>query len=164
MSKSYGNAINLSDTEAVVRQKLKTMITDPARVRALTPEIRRGRPVYDFHKTFSPLPVIEQVNQDCPERRNPAASIARSWWPIAWWNASHRCGGSRELTQHPGAWMTPKGTGAAADRCLLRRWPKCLAMKIPMPIHLGKFWKSKLDRSALINRTPHPEEDRCVTA
>ena len=30
MSKSYGNTINLSDTEPVVRQKLKTMVTDPA--------------------------------------------------------------------------------------------------------------------------------------
>lgn len=33
MSKSYGNTINLSDTEPVLRQKLKTMVTDPARVR-----------------------------------------------------------------------------------------------------------------------------------
>ena len=33
MSKSYDNAINLSDSESVVRQKFKTMITDPARVR-----------------------------------------------------------------------------------------------------------------------------------
>ncbi|MEZ4284701.1 MAG: hypothetical protein R3B08_08400 [Nitrospira sp.] len=37
MSKSYGNAINLSDTEPVVRQKIKTMITDPARVRRHDP-------------------------------------------------------------------------------------------------------------------------------
>ena len=33
MSKSYHNTINLSDTEPVVRQKLKTMVTDPARIR-----------------------------------------------------------------------------------------------------------------------------------
>jgi len=33
MSKSYGNTILLTDPEPVVRQKLKTMVTDPARVR-----------------------------------------------------------------------------------------------------------------------------------
>src|ERR1700724_1646633 len=33
MSKSYGNTIMLTDPEPVVRQKLKTMVTDPARVR-----------------------------------------------------------------------------------------------------------------------------------
>ena len=60
MSKSYGNAINLSDTEPVVRQKLKTMITDPARVRRTDPGNPDVCPVYDFHKIFSPLPVIEQ--------------------------------------------------------------------------------------------------------
>ncbi len=33
MSKSYGNTVLLTDPEPVVRQKLKTMVTDPARVR-----------------------------------------------------------------------------------------------------------------------------------
>src|SRR5215472_705211 len=37
MSKSYGNAILLTDPEPVVRQKLKTMVTDPARVRRSDP-------------------------------------------------------------------------------------------------------------------------------
>src|ERR1035437_4835756 len=33
MSKSYGNTIQLTDAEPEVRKKLKTMVTDPARVR-----------------------------------------------------------------------------------------------------------------------------------
>ena len=37
MSKSYRNTINLSDTESTVRQTLKTMVTDPARVRRTDP-------------------------------------------------------------------------------------------------------------------------------
>jgi tryptophanyl-tRNA synthetase len=65
MSKSYGNTINLSDTEAVVRQKLKTMVTDPARVRRTDPGNPDVCPVYDFHKIFSPLPVIQQVDREC---------------------------------------------------------------------------------------------------
>ncbi|CAI4033060.1 Tryptophan--tRNA ligase [Nitrospira tepida] len=65
MSKSYGNTINLSDPEPVVRQKLKTMVTDPARVRRTDPGNPDVCPVYDFHKIFSPLPVIEQIDREC---------------------------------------------------------------------------------------------------
>lgn len=65
MSKSYGNTINLSDTEPVVRQKLKTMVTDPARVRRNDPGNPDVCPVYDFHKIFSPLPIIEQIDREC---------------------------------------------------------------------------------------------------
>jgi tryptophanyl-tRNA synthetase len=65
MSKSYHNTINLSDSEPIVRQKLKTMVTDPARVRRHDPGNPDLCPVYDFHKIFSPLPVIEQVDQGC---------------------------------------------------------------------------------------------------
>ena len=65
MSKSYHNTINLSDPEPVVRQKLKTMVTDPARVRRTDPGNPELCPVYDFHKIFSPLPVIEEVDQGC---------------------------------------------------------------------------------------------------
>ena len=65
MSKSYGNTINLSDTEPVVRQKLKTMVTDPARVRRTD----KGNPevcaVFDFHKIYSSAEVVKQIDQDC---------------------------------------------------------------------------------------------------
>jgi tryptophanyl-tRNA synthetase len=65
MSKSYGNTINLSDPEPVVRQKLKTMVTDPARVRRHDPGNPDLCPVYDFHKIFSIQPVQEQINREC---------------------------------------------------------------------------------------------------
>ena len=65
MSKSYGNTINLLDTEPVVRQKLKTMVTDPARVRRNDPGNPDVCPVYDFHKIYSPQATQEQINKDC---------------------------------------------------------------------------------------------------
>lgn len=65
MSKSYGNTINLSDTEPVVRQKLKTMVTDPARVRRTDKGNPDVCPVFDFHKIYSSAGVIKQVDQDC---------------------------------------------------------------------------------------------------
>ena len=53
MSKSYGNTILLSDPEPVVRQKLKTMVTDPARIRRTDPGDPDKCPVGDLHKVFS---------------------------------------------------------------------------------------------------------------
>ncbi len=65
MSKSYGNTINLSDPELVVREKLKTMVTDPARVRRRDPGNPDVCPVFEFHHIFSPQPIIDQVNREC---------------------------------------------------------------------------------------------------
>jgi tryptophanyl-tRNA synthetase len=65
MSKTYRNTINLSDTEALVRAKLKTMVTDPARVRRtdkVNPEVC---PEFDLHKSFSSTTVIDRVNREC---------------------------------------------------------------------------------------------------
>lgn len=65
MSKSYGNTINLSDPEPVVRQKLKTMVTDPARVKRTDKGNPDICPVFDYHKIFSNTPTIERVNREC---------------------------------------------------------------------------------------------------
>jgi tryptophanyl-tRNA synthetase len=53
MSKSYGNAIYLKDTPDVVRQKLRPMVTDPARKRRTDPGNPEVCPVFDLHRTFS---------------------------------------------------------------------------------------------------------------
>ncbi|HEX9200188.1 MAG TPA: tryptophan--tRNA ligase [Acidobacteriaceae bacterium] len=53
MSKSYGNTILLSESEADIRAKLKTMVTDPARVRRTDPGNPDVCPVFDLHKVFS---------------------------------------------------------------------------------------------------------------
>src|SRR6201999_1069412 len=53
MSKSYGNTIMLSDPESEIRAKLKTMVTDPARVRRTDPGNPDKCPVGDLHKVFS---------------------------------------------------------------------------------------------------------------
>ncbi len=65
MSKSYGNTIMLADPEPVVRQKLKTMVTDPARVRRSDPGNPDLCPVGDLHKIFSSNETIAKVNQGC---------------------------------------------------------------------------------------------------
>jgi len=65
MSKSYGNAILLTDPEPVVRQKLKTMVTDPARIRRSDPGNPDLCPVGDLHKIFSDKETIAKVNEGC---------------------------------------------------------------------------------------------------
>jgi tryptophanyl-tRNA synthetase len=65
MSKSYGNTILLTDPEPVVRQKLKTMVTDPARVRRTDPGNPDVCPVGDLHKIFSNAETNEKVNIGC---------------------------------------------------------------------------------------------------
>ena len=65
MSKSYGNTILLSDPEPIVRQKLKTMVTDPARIRRSDPGNPDVCPVGDLHKIFSDLEIIAKVNEGC---------------------------------------------------------------------------------------------------
>jgi tryptophanyl-tRNA synthetase len=65
MSKSYGNTIMLADPEPVVRQKLKTMVTDPARVRRTDPGNPDVCPVGDLHKIFSSKETIAKVDTGC---------------------------------------------------------------------------------------------------
>ncbi len=65
MSKSYNNAIFLSDPPEVVDKKLATMITDPARKRRTDPGNPDVCPVFDLHKVFSSQDVIDRVNREC---------------------------------------------------------------------------------------------------
>jgi len=54
MSKSYDNAIFLSDTPEETTAKIKPMVTDPARKRRSDPGNPEVCPVYDLHKVFTP--------------------------------------------------------------------------------------------------------------
>jgi len=65
MSKSYGNTIQMADPEPVVRQKLKTMVTDPARVRRTDKGNPDVCPVGDLHKIFSSKETMAKVNEGC---------------------------------------------------------------------------------------------------
>ena len=65
MSKSYNNAIFLTDAPEVVSKKLATMITDPARKRRSDPGNPDVCPVFDLHKVFSSPETIDRVNHEC---------------------------------------------------------------------------------------------------
>ena len=67
MSKSYGNTITLSESDADIRAKTKVMVTDPARKRRTDPGNPDICPVYDWHKLFSAEEPgrLEWVRQGC---------------------------------------------------------------------------------------------------
>jgi len=65
MSKSYGNTILMSEPEASLRSKLKTMVTDPARIRRSDPGDPDKCPVGDLHKIFSSAETMAKVYDGC---------------------------------------------------------------------------------------------------
>ena len=65
MSKSYGNAIYLSDTPEQIRTKTMQMVTDPQRAKRSDP----GNPdvcnVYEFHKLYTDSDTTNQIDSQC---------------------------------------------------------------------------------------------------
>ena len=69
MSKSYGNTIGLREDPDEVAKKLKTMQTDPARVRRTDPGDPDKCPVFDLHKIYSEREDPRLGRQRLPHRR-----------------------------------------------------------------------------------------------
>jgi len=65
MSKSYGNSIAMREEPAVVRQKVQTMPTDPARVRRTDPGNPERCPVWQFHQVYSNADTRDWVVKGC---------------------------------------------------------------------------------------------------
>ncbi len=65
MSKSYGNTIGLREDPEVVEKKLRTMPTDPARVRRSDPGDPEKCPVWEFHQIYSSQATREWVEAGC---------------------------------------------------------------------------------------------------
>ena len=65
MSKSYNNAIYLSDSSDEIQAKVMQMITDPQRMRRSDP----GNPdvcnVYEFHKLYTDPQSVQQIDREC---------------------------------------------------------------------------------------------------
>ena len=65
MSKSYGNTISLREDPKVVEKKIRTMPTDPARVRRTDPGDPEKCPVWQFHLVYSDEATCEWVQKGC---------------------------------------------------------------------------------------------------
>jgi len=65
MSKSYNNAVFLSDTPEEIDQKLSRMTTDPARVKRTDPGEPEKCPAFQLHKIYCTEDEIEYVSKGC---------------------------------------------------------------------------------------------------
>ncbi len=65
MSKSYNNTIYLREEPKQLEQKVRTMQTDPARVRRNDPGNPDKCPTYSLHKIYSTSDTLEWVTQGC---------------------------------------------------------------------------------------------------
>lgn len=90
MSKSFNNAIYLSDSPEVIASKVSMMITDPGRARRSDP----GNPdicnVFDFHRMYSHDPMVNETNEQCRNaligcvecKKNMTANLIKFLEPI----------------------------------------------------------------------------------
>ncbi len=67
MSKSYNNAIYLADEPKEIMAKVRTMITDPQRIRLKDPGNPEVCAVYDYHKIFTDPKLVEECAGQCRE-------------------------------------------------------------------------------------------------
>jgi tryptophanyl-tRNA synthetase len=65
MSKSYNNAVFLSDSPEEIDRKLSRMMTDPARVRRQDPGEPEKCPAFQLHKIYSSAQELEDVSSGC---------------------------------------------------------------------------------------------------
>jgi tryptophanyl-tRNA synthetase len=65
MSKSYGNTISLREDPDSVSKKIKTMPTDPARVRRTDPGDPAKCPVWDLHQVYTDEDTKQKLSQGC---------------------------------------------------------------------------------------------------
>ncbi len=84
MSKSYGNTLLMTEPEPSLRQKLKTMVTDPARIRRTDPGDPDKCPVGDLHKIFSAQETMAKVYEGC-RSAGIGCSECQSWAADSLW-------------------------------------------------------------------------------
>jgi len=65
MSKSYDNAIFLSDSPDTISTKVASMITDPQRARRSDPGNPEVCNVYDFHQLYTEPDTVAEIEQQC---------------------------------------------------------------------------------------------------
>lgn len=85
MSKSYGNTIRMREDKETVEKKVRTMPTDPARVRRTDPGDPDKCPVWQLHQVYSDADTKEWVQKGCRsagigclECKQPVIEIGRA--------------------------------------------------------------------------------------
>jgi tryptophanyl-tRNA synthetase len=69
MSKSYENMISLRDDPEVITQKIKKMLTDPARIKLSDPGDPNKCPVWQMHQIYSTQDTLDWVVEGCTKAK-----------------------------------------------------------------------------------------------
>lgn len=121
MSKSYGNTIRMREDKETVEKKVRTMPTDPARVRRTDPGDPDKCPVWQLHQVYSDADTKEWV-QGVPQRRHwlPGVQAARDRGHPA--RAAADAGARSEIhrrsvtaARHHCRWLRQRPQGYAGD-------------------------------------------------
>jgi tryptophanyl-tRNA synthetase len=89
MSKSYGNTILMSDGPDIIRQKVRTMFTDPEKIRMGDPGHPEICPVYAYQRVYQPEKA-EEIASGCragtlgcvADKKDLAEAIIRALAPV----------------------------------------------------------------------------------
>ena len=82
MSKSYGNAINLCDTEEELRKKVQSMITDPSRLKVSDPGHPEVCNVYSYYQIFSGSGKSKEVYDWCAQAKKGCTDCKKEFGGI----------------------------------------------------------------------------------
>lgn len=90
MSKSYGNAIYLSDNPDQIQKKVMQMVTDPQRARKSDPGNPEVCNVFEFHKLYTDQTTVKLIDKQCRDaeigcvecKKIMAANLIKAMAPI----------------------------------------------------------------------------------
>jgi tryptophanyl-tRNA synthetase len=101
MSKSYGNAIYLIDTEDEVRKKAQKMITDRTRIKRSDPGHPEACDVCQMHRFFLTSDVADKFDDDCRNARIGCVDRKRALADVILEKYGAIAERSRELRENP---------------------------------------------------------------
>jgi tryptophanyl-tRNA synthetase len=101
MSKSYGNAIYLIDTEDEVRKKAQKMITDRTRIKRSDPGHPEACDVCQMHRFFLASDVADKFDDDCRNARIGCVDRKRALADVILEKYGAIAERSRELRENP---------------------------------------------------------------
>ena len=82
MSKSYGNSINLSDSEEQALKKVQSMITDPSRIKVTDPGHPEICNVYSYYQIFSNESTVKGVYDWCSNAKKGCTDCKKGFGEI----------------------------------------------------------------------------------
>ncbi len=132
MSKSYNNAIYLSDSAATVTDKINPMVTDVRRKRRSDPGVPQDCPVFALQQAFSSAEEVAAIDRDCRTRGHRLPGLQEDRHPPISMNFSNRSASGAPVTPRriwTRFWKPETARPASGPA---RPWPTCVVSFEPV--------------------------------